>query len=230
MQNSPEIAAEYRGVRVPASDRMNDVRIRRINEGRYEGDELAGALKHIKSGDRVMELGAGIGFVGGAIAKLCDGATVRSYEANPNLIDDINALYDANDLGDRIKVRNAVVVSDPARPASMRFRVHKRSYLGSSLLLSDGMMADEVDVPTVGFDEIQRDFNPNVLVMDIEGGELEFLRFADLSQVDTVIIEFHPGVYTKEGMRECKSILRDAGLEPDEEVSTRKVWSACRTA
>ena len=101
-----EIAASYLGVSVPASPFLNETRIERINNGRYEGQELAGALALVRPGDRVVEMGAGIGFVGAVVAQNVPDVHVLSFEANPALIPHIQELYRLNALQDRIRIRN----------------------------------------------------------------------------------------------------------------------------
>ncbi|MGC8001038.1 FkbM family methyltransferase, partial [Salmonella enterica] len=81
------------------------------------------------------------------------------------------------------------VISAPDRPETLPFHV-RNSFLGSSLIDSDARATTRVDVPTVSYEEIRRDFAPDVLLMDIEGGELEFLRHASLKGLRAVVIEF----------------------------------------
>lgn len=226
-QTETEIAAECLGVRVPASRFLHEKRIERINAARYEGQEIAGALHVVGEDDTVLEIGAGIGLVGAVIAANCRPRAVHSFEANPDLIPEIEALYAANGLQDRIGVRNIVLVSDPDRPETMPFHVHN-SYLGSSLIGDQARAARTVDVPTAGFAETCAEIAPTVLVMDIEGGELDLLRHADLTGFRAVVLEFHPAAYGVDGMKECKSILRDAGFERVDEKSTRTVWTCLR--
>ncbi|MGR3760390.1 FkbM family methyltransferase [Roseobacteraceae bacterium NS-SX3] len=226
-QDKAPVAAECLGVKVPASRFLNETRIARINAGRYEGQEIAGALHAVRPGDRVLEIGAGIGLVGAVIARNARPQAVLSFEANPDLIPAIQALYARNRLGKVISVMNRVLVSAPGRPAAMPF--HRRSsYLGSSLLNPKGRPSDVVEVVTEDFAAVCSKLQPNVLVMDIEGGELELLRHADLSGIRAVVLEFHPEAYGVEGMRECKQILRQAGFAKIEEKSTRLVWTCIR--
>ncbi|QFT59604.1 hypothetical protein FIU94_12290 [Sulfitobacter sp. THAF37] len=221
---STKHVAECHGVKVPDSPMITPERAARINAARYEGQEIAGALEVIRPGDRVLEMGAGIGLVG-AIAAL-NGAPekVLSFEANPGLIQHINALYRLNKLQDRIEVRNEVLISAPNPPAHMSFHI-RNSYLGSSLIDTDKRTTTQVEVPTARYDEVHRDFAPTVLLMDIEGGELEFLRHASLEGIRAIVIEFHPAAYGKEGMRECKSVLERAGFAKVPELCTRQVWT-----
>ncbi|MEM6759100.1 MAG: FkbM family methyltransferase [Pseudomonadota bacterium] len=212
---------------MPASPFLNDQRIRRINAGRYEGDELAGALSVIRPGERVLELGAGLGIVGAVIARNAQPAAVLSFEANPNLIPHIRALHAENGLEDVIELRQQVLLAGPNPPAHMTFHV-RNSFLGSSLIEKENRQSTPVDVPTARLSEVMDGFAPDILVMDIEGGELDFLTHADLSRIRAVIIEFHPETYGIDGMRRCKNALRDAGFRRVNAVSTRTVWTCTR--
>lgn len=224
---APEAAAECHGVAVPMSPFLTDARIERINAESYEGQELAGALAVVKPGDRVLEMGAGLGIVSGVVGKNCAPAAVLSFEANPQLIPHIRALHALNGLNACMEVRNAVLLSAPDAPREVAFHVRK-SYLGSSLVDTEKRQTTRVDVPTARYEEIHESFAPSVLLIDIEGGELDFLRHAPLDGVRAVVIEFHPGVYGTPAMRECKRILKRAGLHPIDALSSRKVWTCAR--
>ncbi|WP_146348222.1 FkbM family methyltransferase [Falsiphaeobacter marinintestinus] len=226
---SPEIAAECLGVKVPASDFLNDKRIERINAARYEGQEIAGALHVVCEDDVVLEIGAGIGVVGAVVALNRSPKSVHSYEANPNLIPTIRALYAANSLEDRISVQNTVLISGTDRPDTIPFYVHN-SYLGSSLDGDPDRAMEKVDIATADFATVCDDLKPTVLIMDIEGGELELLRHADLAAFRAIVLEFHPGAYGKEGVAECKTILKSAGFAKVDKKSTRFVWTCERAA
>ncbi|MGR3323406.1 MAG: FkbM family methyltransferase [Pseudooceanicola sp.] len=218
---TPVAAACCMGLDVPESPFLTEGRIARINAGRYEEQEIIGALRVVRSGDRVLELGAGLGIVGGIIARNLRPDSVRSYEANPALIPHIEALYAMNGLGARIGVENRILLAGPERPETVTLHL-TNSYLGSSVI--EGKRArDAVTVPTGDFDAALK--GVDVLVMDIEGAELDILRHADLSGLRAMVLEFHPESYGVEGMREAKTILREAGLQKIGAVSTRTVWA-----
>lgn len=224
---TPDIAAECLGVKVPMSGFLNETRIERINAARYEGQEIAGALHVVTKDDVVLEIGAGIGVVGAVIAVNNTPQKIHSYEANPNLIPTIRALYAANGIEDRISVENAVLISGTKRPETIPFYVHN-SYLGSSLDGDPERAKEKVDVATADFAETCARLNPTVLIMDIEGGELELLRHADLTPFRAIVLEFHPGSYGKQGVAECKTLLKSAGFTKIEDKSTRFVWTCER--
>ena len=224
--SSDEIAAECLGVKVPHSRYLHETRIARINAAEYEGQEIAGALHVVQPGDVVLEIGAGIGLVGAVVAANCKPASVHAFEANPEIIDTIRALYRLNRLEPVIAVENRVLISAPDRPETVPFHL-ANSYLGSSLI-DAGRARKTVEVPTAGFAEVCARLRPTVLVMDIEGGELDLLRHADLSGFRAVVLEFHPKAYGVPGMKECKAILRGAGFGRVKEKSTRTVWTCAR--
>ena len=224
-----EIVARCEGLRVPASPFLNETRIRRINAARYEGEEIAGALQVVSSGDRVLELGAGLGIVGAVTALNRRPEAVLSFEANPALLPHINALYVENGLSDRIRVENCVLLAGPDQPQSVTFHV-RNSYLGSSLIESASRQTRPVSVPVADFDTRAAAFGATVLLMDIEGGELDLLRQIDLSRFRAVVLEFHPAVYGINGMKECKRILRKAGFAQVTERSSRTVWTCERVS
>lgn len=216
-----EIAANCLGVEVPASPFLHEKRIARINAARYEEHEILGALRCVRAGDAVLELGAGLGIVGAVVARNLRPSRVRSFEANPALIPHIRALYALNGLEAVISVENRLLIAAPDRPETMALHL-TNSYLGSSLL-ETARVRDTVEVPTGDFNEACAE--AEVLIMDIEGAELDILRHADLRNLRAVVLEFHPEAYGVQGMQEAKEILRKAGFERIESCSTRTVWA-----
>ncbi|WP_254919183.1 FkbM family methyltransferase [Oceanicola sp. 22II-s10i] len=215
------------GVDVPESPFVHGDRVQRINAGRYEEQEIIGALRVVRAGDTVLEMGAGLGIVGGIIAKNLRPARVLSFEANPALIPHIRALYRMNHIDSRISVRNEVLMAEPGHPETVSFHIAK-SYLGSSLTPRRNRQTVEVEVPATDFNRLVAKESPDVLVMDIEGGELDILRHGDLFTFRAIVLEFHPGVYGVEAMREAKTIIRDAGFERIAPCSNRVVWACER--
>ncbi|MCU0908210.1 MAG: FkbM family methyltransferase [Rhodobacteraceae bacterium] len=223
MEPAPQIAATCHGVAVPVSPFLTPTRIDRITTARYEGEEIAGALALVRSGDRVLELGAGLGIVGAVAALNRAPAQVVSFEANPNLIPHVRALHALNGLSPRMDLRHAVLMAGADLPATVRFHLHA-SFLGSSL----SGQGTAVDVPVQGWDAVAADLRPDVLLCDIEGGEADLLMAADLSPLRAVVVEFHPKVYGVPTMRALKRQLRTAGLRPVAALSSRTVWAASR--
>lgn len=212
------IVATYMGVRVPAAPHLGPGMIAAMAEGRYERMEVQLALRHVPPGSRILELGAGSGVAGAAVALGTRSAAMLTVEANPNLLPHIRALYAENGLDRTITLRHGVVASDPDAPATMDFHV-RGNFLASSLATPDIGRFTTVAVPVIPYAALKRDFPHDVLLMDIEGAERDFLRHADLSGVTLLIAEFHRGVFGREGMRECRAVLTAQGFAQDVEAS-----------
>ena len=193
--------------------------------GRYERREVTTALATITAEDRVLEFGAGSGAVGAAIALNCKPKAMLSFEANPDLLPHASALHRLNGLSDRMELRHGVVFSDPDAPPRVEFLI-RGNFLGSGLELAHGAeKARRVDVPVWRYADVKREFPHDVIVMDIEGGELGFLSHADLTGVRLVLLELHPGIYGPDGVRRCRRALRRAGFESDPDLSGRMVFT-----
>lgn len=206
-----EVAVEFEGLRVPPSRHLSPKMATWIRKGIYERPERKLAAKLTEPGDRVIEMGAGIGFIGGFTAFHKPDLQLLSFEANPSLIPHIEALYRLNGLADRATVENKLLVADPNAPKSMTFNIHG-SYLGSSVYEVGGPDRPKLDIPTIAWDTVKAAFCPDVLIMDIEGAELAFLTHADLSGIRAVIVELHPKRYGPEGVAACLEALQSKGL------------------
>tara|TARA_R110002049_G_scaffold10127_3_gene50465 strand:- start:174158 stop:176041 length:1884 start_codon:yes stop_codon:yes gene_type:complete len=224
------IVASCHGIQVPKSFAVaSKWLVRKINNGRYENKEIAGALTLVSPTDRVLECGAGIGVVGTTIAHNCKPQKMLSFEANPNLIPVIEATYQHNKVDHIISVTHGALMSGADLPDSTTFNISKR-FAYSSLHAANSEDFVQVTVPVHDFATVKNDFAPTALMMDIEGGELDFLEGADLSGINLVVMEFHPSIYGVEGMNRCKDLLRQAGFSPVPKKSSEFVWAARRDA
>ncbi len=226
-ETNPDIAIQYRGLKIPSSPFLDETIMNLIEQGDYENWEMDGALSVVRPEDRVLEMGAGLGIVSGVVALQNKPEAVLSFEANPNLIPHIRRLHALNGLSDRIEVRNAILSANPKDPDSIPFHIDT-SYLGSSVFDNAGGATTSVRVAKADFETVKQEFTPTVLVMDIEGAELDFLRHADLSGIRAIVIEFHRLIYGHKGSRACKRILSKAGFLRMEELSWRVVWTCTR--
>jgi len=77
----------------------------------------------------------------------------------------------------------------------------------------------QIEVPGKSIKALEQthDLQFDTLVMDIEGGELQFLRDNKtwLEQLHTVFMEVHPhkDILSKEEVAECREILEETGLK-----------------
>jgi FkbM family methyltransferase len=137
--------------------------------------------------DRVMELGGGIGMVAIFCSRIVGSGNVFSYEANPGLESLIRDNYALNDVSPSLRI---CMVGPEA--GSRDF--HVSSQFSRSSIYDPGGDTEVVKVPVVPFQEELDSVRPTVLVIDIQGGEIELIDYADFSPVQTILIEFHPSM------------------------------------
>ena len=169
--------------------------------GSYEGDEVRILTQVLQSSDRVMEIGAGIGYLSTYCAKLVGSSNVTAFEANPALIDKIEATYHLNGVSP--EVRNTL--SSDESGSQITFYVEPSFWSSSTHKRSES--AQEVKVTTSNINHVIQELTPSMLLIDIEGGEAELVEMIDFdcSSIDKIIIELHPHVI---GDSTCSRVLK----------------------
>jgi len=170
--------------------------------GRYEFKEREIARRMLTKGDRVIELGAGMGVVSLTIARLVGADAIQSFEANPVIIELARENAAANDLA--VTFRHAIASPRivAAETPYIDFFVLNSFEASSTRQVSPGQKA--VQVPTTPLEEEIATFGANVLVFDIEGFETEIIEKTDLSGIDKLILEIHPKII---GMETCVRLI-----------------------
>ena len=227
---TPVAVAECHGIKVPDSPFLSETSVALLNEKQFAQQEIEAALDVVGKSDRVLELGAGLGILGAVVARQAKPAKFLSFEANPDLIPHIEALLKLNRLGSKIELRNKLLISEPGAPETLPSHLQHGFIPGSPEDNAQKPSAKNVQAPTEAFTKVRKAFKPTVLILNIEGGEREFLRHADLSGIRAVILQFHPEIYGKSGMRECKAVLTKAGFSKLPALSSRTVWACQKDA
>lgn len=212
------VIGTYHDIIIPAGPHLRRGIVDSILAGRYERNEIALGLACIKPGARILELGAGAGIVGAILARHCKPAAMVSVEANPRLIPHIRRLHEVNGLTDQINLRHCIVSSAPDAPKTVTFHLRK-NFLGSALTADPDGLSEAVEVPVVPYARLTRNFAHDTIMMDIEGAELDFLRHAKLGHINTFVAEFHRRIFGREGIQECRHLLRRAGLVLDTDLT-----------
>ena len=187
-----------------------------IERGRYERDEVNGTPKFIKPDDRVIELGAGIGFISSFLARNLKVKDILCIEADPNLCAFIQRVHRANDIS-TAQVKNAVALNDAAQSGTAKFYI--RDPFWSSSLDDSSEYVKAVDVPVVILSDLIRDFHANTLIVDIEGGEKDLFDPLDLTGIDKVFLEIHTRKIKRIGIKMCFDALSANGFAYDQQVS-----------
>jgi FkbM family methyltransferase len=196
---------ECRGVLIPNDeDFISEKVAKRLSRDMYETPEVLGLPKFIRPSDRVLELGAGIGFISSFLAAQLNVAHVTCIEANPQLCPYIERVHLANGVT-CATVENAVALSDCSDcPGgdTMPFYVTD-PFWSSSMTQPRSQPYDLTQVPAVRLSDVIKQVRPSVIVCDIEGGEASLFETVDLSGVRAIYMELHTRVYGGAGIRKA---------------------------
>lgn len=180
---------------VPAAY-VNKQMVAAVFWGFYESAEIRFVEKYLRNDLDVIELGSSIGIVAGhIISKMGEGKNFITVEANPFLIDTIQANIKRHQKpGSTFEVLNNAVGH-----AAEEVTISITNNNTETRVVKNEAAADGVKVKTIKFSElVERNANRNYsLVCDIEGSEVEILLFeaTALKQCCQLFIELHDAVY-----------------------------------
>ncbi len=176
-----------------------------IVKGSYEAPERALVRAALRPGDRVLEIGAGVGVVALTCARLVGAENVLSYEANAALEPVIRENFRLNGLTPNLRLR---AISADGAP----LRFFRNDNIVSSSVHDRGLDAQEITVPSDRIDAALAGHRATVLVMDIEGAETAILPAADLSGLREMIIELHPHIVGDAATEALIGAMKDRGF------------------
>lgn len=213
---------EYMGLVFPIDRQlMSEKILSALTKGYYEADEAAQLPHLLQPGERVLELGSGLGLISALCAASPLVTRVTTVEANPLLIEQIRALHSANNLQDKIEVKNAVAMPTPSHKSIQFYR--RQDLWASSLDPEPWGYEEEIAVPTIDLNALIADFQPTLLVVDIEGGERHLFEDAELGGIQKIMLELHQEVVGRQGMKSVFDALSRHGFHYDQWHSSRNV-------
>lgn len=183
----------------------------------HEWPERRLAARHLRPGDRTLEIGAGIGLVSLFCARICGPGNLRSYEANPRLEPIIRHNFELNGM-----------VAD-LRVAAVAPEAGETTFYFDEDIYASGMVDSAVGrastVHCDAFRDVLAEFRPNVLVMDVEGAEVDILPAGDLSGVERIILELHPKIVGQERIDGLIAHLAALGLTERESIGDSAIFA-----
>jgi FkbM family methyltransferase len=193
---------QVRGVAIPLDPDLMSPKIQeQLRAGRYEGHEAERLPGLIQAGERVMELGAGVGFLTALAGLQRLAACIVAVEANPVLIPLIERVHRLN--GVESIVRHGVVT--PARgAAALPFHVHVDLWASSLDPPAKARLVKAVvEVPVLALADLLAEHSPTLLIIDVEvlhawATDLDAMR---LDGVAKVMIELKPGRFEPRQIR-----------------------------
>lgn len=184
---------------------------RALESGRYENTEADAIQRHLRPGDRFLDLGAGLGYLCCLAAQVLGPEAVMGIEAGPQTA----ALARAN--LDRNGFAAAVVKPGAVMPAGQGGRVafgQRPAFWASALAGPAGVPANAtvVEVEALALDRLLAEHAPTVLSCDIEGAELAVLTGPFPPRLRLIVVEIHPALYGPAGTKRLFDALSAAGF------------------
>lgn len=178
-----------------------------LKTGRYEANEARRIPRAIRPGDRVLELGAGLGVITSIIAAV-DDVRVWSFEADPQTALLAKRVIDLNCSGN-VDLSNGILAAGPPRTVSFYRRA---DFWMSSGFAEQGPYERVIEITTHDVDAFIENHGVNALVMDVEGAELDLLQHARLPGIERVFLELHDHLYGLAGVQAITAAMARKGL------------------
>lgn len=193
-----------------------------LKSGRYENQERALTRHVVRPGDRVLDLGAGLGTLSIIAAGLCGAGAVTSVEANPALIPAIRRSFEQNLVAGVRLIHGAVVPQDMDGQA---VDLHLApGFWGTSLLELERPDIQRIQVPGAGFTRLLNLSRASVVLMDLEGAEVTLFDDPLPAHVRALLIETHPAIYGRPTVEALRQALEADGFRVNKALSGRAVW------
>lgn len=209
-QITPQPILHSRGLKFPLDKTLLPPKVRKLLRfDGYEQKEAEAALRLIKKHDRVLELGAGIGFMSTLIGTMIGPEEIHCCEANPLLIDYIEQVHKLNGV-ENAHIHNVLL---GAQDGEADFFI-RDNILGSSMspLANDPKDISVVSIRVRNGRDFMQQIKPTVVVCDIEGAEADLFPNLDFTGVRAVLIELHPQWLGRKGIGSVFRTLDQAGL------------------
>jgi FkbM family methyltransferase len=164
-----------------------------IDAGHYEGRERRLVSNFIAPGDRVIEVGTAIGAVAMTAASIVGAKALMTFDANPDIVSDARENFRRNGLSEIASRCGLLKNRANFAPGSVAdFYVHKDFWASR---LDAGPDAPNIvkiiQIPVFCLEDEIRAHGANIIISDIEGGEVDLLMEADLSGIRVIIMETH---------------------------------------
>jgi len=199
------------GINVPIEQRdVSPIIWQALMDGSYESKEAKQVPSCLRPGDRILELGAGIGVITTLMAKVPN-VQIWSFDANPSTIELARLVAEANGISNAVFKHGLL---SPGAPNVHTFYV-RRDFWMSSLSEIQGPYETTLQITSTNIDMFLTENSINVLVMDVEGAERDILKLASLETIDRIILELHDHLYGLAGVRDIFAAMHRHGFAYD---------------
>ena len=193
---------------------LSDTLILSFSTKRYEHSEANALNRHLQPGDRVLELGAGAGYLGVLAARIVGAEAVMGVEGRPDMAEAARANLARNGMEAATLLWGAAV-SDSFVGDHITFLVRKAFWASARVDDTTAISAPasrQVDVPALRIGDLIAQHRPTVLVVDIEGGEIDLFDRPLPKTIRLLVLEIHAKAYGPAGIKRIFDALSAAGM------------------
>jgi FkbM family methyltransferase len=212
--------ATVEGVILDASNGVLDPATRRsIYSENYESLESEIINRTLEPEDRVLEFGAGIGFISTLCAlRLGRSDVVTTFEANPKLERVCRRTFALNGVKPKL-----VMAAVSGVAGQIKFNALE-TYLSSSNKNRSNktLKNDTIFVPAVTVQDAIKQYRPTYIISDVEGTEVDIFSTGTLHGVRKLCLELHPHVVGHEPINKMIDHLRSIGFQVHYDLTFRK--------
>lgn len=206
----PEFEVNGISLEVP-QEFLTKTLIARLKGGQYEHLERQAVVRFLHPEDRVLDLGAGAGYLSITAARIVGAQNVTSVEAIPDMIPVIRRNFQANDVA-QITLLNGAVVADDFPDDSVEFSVSRAFWASAIAKDGRGRSSRQVAVPALRLAAVFEQAQPTFLTMDIEGAEEALTQQDWPDAVRICVMEVHPELYSIRTIKKIMDGMSDKGF------------------
>ena len=213
---------EINGVVLEVPDGMLSDRLHgKLASGGYEAHEAHAARMRVRPGQRVLELGSGVGYIASICAGITGPENVVTVEANPDMLPVIRANLDRNGFA-AVSLMHGAVCGLEEDGGTIAFE-RKKTFWAGRIADADSNPEAVVDVPLLPIGPLLARLEPNVVIMDIEGAEAQLFDAPWPRHVRAVMMELHPKQYPDSTIKKIVDCMSASGLTYDPVASRGRI-------
>ena len=200
------------GIRLPVSRSFAPAMRKRLHAGRYEASEIALLRRHLAPSDRVLEFGAGLGFLASACAKIVGSDSVVTVEANPDMHPYIHDTFRLNRVAP-----NLICAAVGAADGTSVLHIND-NFWSTSTRCRPGVVRT-IEVETISFASLVERVSPTFLIIDIEGAEIDLVSSPIADSVRCILIEVHKQLIGDDAIESVCNWLMQSGFHKVDAVA-----------
>jgi len=205
---------EIEGIHLSVPDEMLNPKLSgKLSTGGYEAHEAHAARMRLRAGQRVLELGSGIGYIASVCASITGAENVTTVEGNPSMLPVIKGNLERNGFG-AVTVLHGAVGGMKSGADPIEFD-NKKTFWAARIADVDTAPDAVVSVPHLGLGDLLVTCRPHVVIMDIEGAEEHLFDAPWPGFVRSVMMELHPGRYSDVVIKRIVDCMSESGLTYD---------------